>query len=60
LHSGGKSEADLNSETFDVSLLAPKPRPSKCKHIYFLFTSLTTLISIIAGICNLVGGEVLK
>lgn len=28
---GGKSEADLNSPNFDITLLEPKPRPSKSK-----------------------------
>jgi hypothetical protein len=26
---GGKSPADLNSESFDINLLKPKARPSK-------------------------------
>ncbi|KRX02511.1 Protein kinase-like domain [Pseudocohnilembus persalinus] len=29
LMEGGKSEADLNSPNFDITLLEPKPRPSK-------------------------------
>ncbi|KAM3141666.1 hypothetical protein pb186bvf_006271 [Paramecium bursaria] len=29
LQNGGKSTADLNSESFDISLLEPKPRPIK-------------------------------
>jgi 5'-AMP-activated protein kinase catalytic alpha subunit len=32
LREGGTSGADLNSEMFDIKLLEPKPRPSKCKY----------------------------
>jgi 5'-AMP-activated protein kinase catalytic alpha subunit len=32
LQAGGKSQADINSTDFDITLLEPKPRPTKCKN----------------------------